>query len=262
MRSIRELASLAGRVALVTGGAGHIGSATCDVLEELGAQIAVADLPEALSRRGMEPSSRRQVFPTDLSDEQQTRTLVQEVLVECGQLDVLVHCAGYVGTTHAPGWNVELAEQTIEAWDKALRVNLTAAFILAQEAREPLSRSGQGSIVFMSSIYGAVSPVPQLYEGTTMHSPAAYGVSKAGIQQLARQLAVYYAPEIRVNVLVPGGVARGQDPRFVERYEERTPLKRMATEEDFKGAVAFLASGLSAYVTGQCLVVDGGWTIW
>jgi NAD(P)-dependent dehydrogenase (short-subunit alcohol dehydrogenase family) len=102
----------------------------------------------------------------------------------------------------------------------------------------------------------------RLYEGTPAGNPAAYGASKAGLLQLTRYLATVLAPKVRVNAITPGGVLRGQDTRFQERYVSRTPLGRMAVEEDFKGAFAYLASDASAYVTGQNVVVDGGWTAW
>ena len=148
------------------------------------------------------------------------------------------------------------------AWDNALRVNLTAAFVMAQEGRAALSASGYGSIVLFASTYGLVGPDMGLYADTDLANPVAYGVSKGGLIQLTRYLATVMAPGVRVNAIAPGGVSRGQPDAFRRRYETRTPLKRMAFEEDLKGAVAYLASDLSSYVTGHTLVVDGGWTAW
>ncbi len=113
-----------------------------------------------------------------------------------------------------------------------------------------------------ASIYGMVGPDFSLYAGTSMGNPAAYAASKGGLLQLTRYLATALAPRVRVNAITPGGIVRGQPPAFIERYVAKTPLGRMATEEDFKGAIAYLASDLSRYVTGQNLVVDGGWTAW
>jgi NAD(P)-dependent dehydrogenase (short-subunit alcohol dehydrogenase family) len=257
MSSIAELSSLTGRVALITGGAGHIGGAIGDALEAHGARVMVADL-KARSEDSV-PGGRTHL-PVDLSDPVATRGLVRDVIASAGRLDILIHAAAYVGTSDLPGWNVPFDQQSVEAWDAALRVNVTAAFALAQASREFLARGGKGSIVFISSIYGSVAPDFTLYDGTTMGNPAAYGTSKAALVQLARYLSALFAPAIRVNVLTPGGVWRDQPSAFVERYVARTPLRRMATEEDLKGPAVFLASDLSAYVTGHELVVDGGWT--
>jgi NAD(P)-dependent dehydrogenase (short-subunit alcohol dehydrogenase family) len=256
MRSIDELSSLDGRVALITGGAGHIGSAIGDALEEKGARVMIADIDD----RPGSAARERGRFTVDLHDPEATRGMVRDVVAAAGQLDILVHAAAYVGTSDLPGWNVPFDQQSVEAWDAALRVNVTAAFVLAQASREHLARSGSGSIVFLSSIYGAVAPDFRLYEGTSLGNPAAYGAGKGALVQLARYLSSVFAPSIRVNVLTPGGVWRNQPPVFVERYIARTPLRRMATEEDLKGPALFLASDLSAYVTGHELVVDGGWT--
>jgi NAD(P)-dependent dehydrogenase (short-subunit alcohol dehydrogenase family) len=133
---------------------------------------------------------------------------------------------------------------------------------MAQEARAALLASGHGSVILLASIYGLVGPDPTLYADTGLANPAAYGVSKGGIIQLTRYLATVMAPRVRVNAIAPGGVWREQPDVFRERYEARTPLRRMAVEEDLKGAVAYLASDLSSYVTGHTLVVDGGWTAW
>lgn len=252
MKKISERMDLKNRKVLVAGGAGHIGKAACDTLRELGATVAVLDLAVLGDL----------CFACDLRDETAARRCADAAVGRLGGLDILVHCAAFVGTTRLAGWAVPFEEQTVEAWDPALRVNLTSAFVLAQQTRPALRRSGRGSIILFSSIAGLVGPDNRLYEGTAMQSPAAYNASKGGILQLTRYLAAVLAPEIRVNAISPGGVWRNQPEVFHERYKSRTPLRRMATEEDMKGAVAFLAGDLSAYVTGHNLVVDGGYSIW
>ena len=254
--------SLQGRVALVTGGAGHIGSAIHDALRELGAEVAITDADPAGCRRVEQEGKAASVVLADLRDEAEVRGVVASTLARHRRLDILVHCAAYVAATPVAGWAVPFRDQKIEPWDDAMRVNLSSAFILAQEAAKPLAESGRGSIIFISSIYGMVGPDLSLYEGTEMGNPAAYAASKAGLLQLSRYLATVLAPSVRVNCITPGGVWRNQPEAFVDRYKAKTPLKRMAREEDFKGAVAYLASDLSSYVTGHNLVVDGGWTAW
>ena len=245
MKNIKQLINLKGRRALVTGGAGYIGRACCETLQELGAQVQVLDLPDC-----------------DLKDEKATRAFVCKTLQEMNGLDIFIHCAAYVGTTKRSGWAAPFEEQTVSAWDEAQRVNVTSAFVIVQEAKKALESSGYGSVILFDSIYGVVGPDMRLYEDTEMHNPVGGCVSKGALLQLTRYLATFLAPKVRVNAISPGGVFRNQPAAFCERYVARTPLKRMATEEDMKGAVAYLASDLSQYVTGHNLLVDGGWTAW
>lgn len=269
MRTIHDLVSLQGRSALVTGGAGHIGMAAAEALLEAGARVALLDLDAAAAARCAEGFNARwpgmaHAIPCNLADETATRTAARQAIAALGGLDILVHSAAFVGTTKTPGWSAPFAEQTVAAWDAGMRVNLTSAFVLTQEARQALAASGHGSVIFVSSIYGVVGSDAAVYEGTGMNADRvlAYSASKGGLLQLMRHLSTLLAPAIRVNTISPGGIERGQPEAFRKNYAARTPLKRMGTEEDMKGAVAYLASDLSAYVTGQNLMVDGGWTAW
>ncbi|MDO9541795.1 MAG: SDR family oxidoreductase [Kiritimatiellia bacterium] len=263
MRTIAKLMNLSGRKALITGGAGHIGRLTAETLLELGARVALVDLDANACKAGAKRMGNETLaFPCDLADEKAIRRVVRTATARMKGLDILVHCAAYVGTTKAAGWAVPFEEQTVAAWDMAMRVNLTAAFVMAQETQSALAASGHGSIILFSSTYGMVGPDMNLYENTKMANPAGYNASKGGLLQMMRYLATVMAPKIRVNAISPGGVWRNQPKVFKTRYEKRTPLKRMASEEDIKGAVAYLAGDLSAYVTGHNLVVDGGWTAW
>jgi NAD(P)-dependent dehydrogenase (short-subunit alcohol dehydrogenase family) len=267
MRTLKQLMDLQNRVALVTGGAGHIGRVIGESLAELGASIAVLDIDKSAANTvaadiAQNYNVKAAAFAVDLTDLAAVKAAPQTVVAEFGRLDIVVHSAAYGGDTQFPGWAVPFDEQTPEAFERALRVNLTAAFVLAQSARQPLTESGHGSIILISSIYGLVGPDMSLYEGTSMANPAGYGASKGGLLQLMRHLSTVFAPHVRVNAISPGGVWRQQPESFHARYRARTPLDRMATEEDLKGAAAYLASDLSSYVTGHNLVVDGGWTAW
>ena len=266
-RPLRELMSLKGRVAVITGGAGHIGSVAADGLAELGASIALIDVDDARGRDVAAGIASRWSAPTahyavDLEKPDEILRAVESIRSRFGRVDIVVSSAAFVGTTTLPGWVVPFAEQSAETWRRALEVNLTAPFVLLQALADDLKKSGHGSIVNISSIYGLSGPDWRLYEGTGIASPAAYAASKAGLIQLTKWLATTLAPDVRANAIAPGGVFRNTTEPFLGRYTARTPLARMATEEDIKGAVAYLASDLSSYVTGQCLAVDGGWTAW
>ncbi|MEJ5991364.1 SDR family oxidoreductase [Ramlibacter sp. PS3R-8] len=267
LRTLAELGDLSGRVAVLTGGAGHIGRAMAEALAERDAVVCLVDrdapaLQSAADALRGATGATVHALPVDLEDEAQRVALPQRVRDLCGRADVLVNNAGFVGDSALQGWVAPFEQQSIATWRRALEVNLTAAFHLAQLFAPLLQEGGHGSIVNVGSIYGVVGPDMDLYEGTAMGNPAAYAISKGGLVQATRWLATVLGPHVRVNCISPGGVARGQAPAFVQKYEARTPLKRMGREEDFKGAIAFLASDLSAWVTGQNLMVDGGWTAW
>lgn len=259
--------SLKGRVAVVTGGAGYIGSALCSALAEAGADVAVLDIEiegaqEVASSIHSELGRNTLALEIDLSDEQRTRTVPDRVIEQLGRIDILVNCAAFVGTSELEGWATTFPEQRLPAWRAALEVNLSSVFVLSQACMPALQQSGHGAIINVGSTYGVVGPDLRLYEGTAMGNPAAYAASKGGLLQLTRWLATVLAPDIRVNCMSPGGVWRNQPEAFLKRYVDRTPLKRMACEEDLKGAVVYLASDMSSYVTGQNIMVDGGWTVW
>lgn len=267
MRSVSDLMRIEDRVAIVTGGAGQIGLAIGEALVEQGARVVVVDLDQTacderaaiLEARG---SGEAIGCAADVSLPAQVGLMVDRVRKHWGRIDIVVNNAALTGTSDVPSYAVEFGRQSLRAWDAAMAVNLTATFILVQAARELLDATARGSIINVSSIYGLVGPNLELYAETAMGNPAAYGATKAGLIGLTRYLATVLAPRVRANAIAPGGVARNQPPSFVTRYERMVPMGRMATEEDFKGAIAYLASDASAYVTGQVIPIDGGWTAW
>lgn len=267
MTTVATLMSLKGRRALITGAAGRIGRVIAHTLAELGADLLLVDRPDAeyghlVSEIEQKWRVKARIAPCDLETQGARDRLIQTVQKQSEGLDVLVNNAAFVGTSGLQGWAVEFERQSVETWRRALEVNLTAAFDLSKGVAPLLKRSCGGAIVNVASIYGEFGPDYALYAGTDMGNPAAYAASKGGLIQLTRWLATTLAPEVRVNTISPGGVFRNQPDVFVKRYEARTPLARMATEDDFRGAIAYLASDLSKYVTGHNLAVDGGWGVW
>lgn len=265
--TIRELMNLKGRRALITGATGGIGKVMADTLAELGADLVLVDRPgsdfqsltEALTQRW---GTKVQYRYCDLEQQEQRTELIDWMKNSGEGINILINNAALVGTSELQGWAVPFEEQTVETWRRALEVNITAVFDLCKGLTPMLRAASGANIINIASIYGVYGPDWRLYEGTKMGNPAAYGVSKGGLIQFTRWLATTIAPNIRVNAISPGGIFRNQPEIFVKRYEAKTPLGRMATEDDFRGAVAYLSSDLSRYMTGQDLAVDGGWGIW
>lgn len=267
MTTIKELINLKGRCALITGATGGLGTVMAETLAELGADLVLVDRPgmdfqsltETLIQRwGIKIQCRH----CDLEQQEQRAELMEWLKSSGESLNILINNAAFVGTSGLQGWAVPFEEQTVETWRRALEVNLTAVFDLCQGLTAKLRVAEGASVINIASIYGEYGPDWSLYEGTAMSNPAAYGASKGGLIQFTRWLATTIAPHVRVNAISPGGVSRNQPEKFVQRYEARTPLGRMATEDDFRGVVAYLASDLSSYVTGQNVSVDGGWGVW
>jgi NAD(P)-dependent dehydrogenase (short-subunit alcohol dehydrogenase family) len=267
MSRIAELLKLKGRRALVTGAAGSLGRVIAETLAELGADLILVD--QEVSGHGFASAlSKRwcinvECLVCDLEDQMQRFDLIEQIKGERDKgLNILINNAAFVGSAELQGWAVPFEDQTIETWRRALEVNLTAVFDLSQGLSSLLKVAEGGSIINISSIYGMYAPDWKLYAGTNMSNPAGYAVSKGGLLQLTRWLATTIAPNVRVNAISPGGIFRNQPESFIKSYESKTPLGRMATEDDFRGAIAYLASDLSKYVTGENLLVDGGWGIW
>lgn len=252
---------------MITGATGALGSVMADTLAELGAELLLVDRPGSnfedltaslTGRWGVNVECQ----VCDLEHQSQRTELITKLKDSGKGLNILINNAAFVGTSNLTGWGVPFEEQTVETWRRALEINLTAIFELCQ-GLTPLLKEAQGaSIINIASIYGFIGPDWGIYEGTSMSNPAAYGASKGGLIQFTRWLATSISPKVRVNSISPGGVFRGQPTLFVHRYEAKTPLGRMATEDDFRGVIAFLGSDMASYITGQNLVVDGGFSAW
>ncbi len=268
MGNVFELFRLDGQVAIVTGGAGLLGSQLCDALAEAGAHVVVASRNlERCRTKSDQLRERGHASPLALSvdviQRDSVERMVTMVLSEFGRIDILVNNA-YSGTSNS------FEEMTAEEFDSALRGTLTGCFLCSQAVARPMTQAMHGVIINIASIYGLVSPDQRIYGATGNNSPCNYGPAKAGVIQLTRWLATHLATRgIRVNAISPGGVRNpanqdlpGYDDVFMKNYCARTPLGRLGNETDFKGAVVYLASEASAYVTGHNLVVDGGLTAW
>jgi len=259
---------LSGKVVVVTGGTGLLGSAYCAALAEHGAQVVVADLkaadPVGRAREVRSPAGEAALgVECDVSVEADVMRLFEEAMNRFGRVDVVLNNAAATGEHLMRQGAVftSFEESTLAVWETALRVNLTGVYLVAREGGKAMLKTGGGSLINVSSTYGVVGPDHRIYEGMPFNSLASYAASKAGVHGLTRWLATYWGRKgIRVNTLVPGGVENKHDPEFVRRYADRTPLGRMARREDMVGMVIFLASDASGYCTGQQYFVEGGWT--
>ena len=267
MTTLAQLMQMNDRRVLITGATGYLGRVMAETLAETGADLILVDRPGS-DFTTLEGQLRDQwkvkVFSLscDLEIQDERESMLGIVKADGIGLDCLINNAAFVGASDLQGWVTKFDAQTIDTWRRAIEVNLTAAFHLSQTFAPELRASKGGNIINIASIYGEFGPDWGLYEGTEMGNPAAYSASKGGLLQLTRWLSTTMAPLVRVNAISPGGVFRNQPELFVNRYVAKTPLCRMATEDDFRGAVAYLATAMSSYVTGQTLRVDGGWGVW
>ena len=274
--TIQDKFDLSGRVAVVTGGAGLLGAEFCRTLAEAGAAVVVVDLnasasqatADALTKNGYEVLA----VPTDITNPTSVNGLVEKVLSTFGRLDVLVNSAALDPKFDAEAMKKGITpgafeDYPLDQWNAALGVNLTGMFLVTQACVRPMIEQGKkGSIINICSTYGLNGPDQRIYiKGgeRVAFKPVYYTVTKAGVMGFTKYLAAYYAEtEIRVNALTPGGVFNNHEDYFVKNYSAKTILGRMAKQDEMNGALLFLASDASSYMTGNNVVVDGGWTAW
>lgn len=273
---IQEKFDLSGRVAVVTGGVGLLGTEFCRTLAEAGASVAVVDLNGDAAKKIADSLNKdgyvAKAFVTDITKPDSVNQMAASVLSDFGRLDVLVNSAALdpkfdpdaASKGIAPG---AFEDYPLEQWNAAMSVNLTGMFLVTQACVKPMIEQGKkGSIINICSTYGLNGPDQRIYikDGRRVaFKPVYYTVTKAGVMGFTKYLSAYYAgTEIRVNALTPGGVFNDHEDYFVRNYSAKTILGRMAKKDEMNGALLFLASDASSYMTGNNVVVDGGWTAW
>lgn len=269
MAGFPQIFSLDNKVALVTGALGLIGKHHCDALAEAGANVIVCDLDSTKCIEFAKSLPKKSIgVGADITKKNFVKELLDKTLKEFGKIDILINNAAINDMFENPQAAEEQSKfenYPLELWQKSLDVNVTGMFLCCQILGSVMASAGSGSIINIASTYGIVAPDQSLYrksDGTqSFYKSAAYPVTKGAVISFTRFLAAYWGKKgVRVNTLSPGGVENNQDEYFIDNYKRKTLLDRMAQPTDYKGALVFLASDASCYMTGANLVVDGGWT--
>ena len=269
--SFEKIFSLEGKTVIVAGAAGLIGQEQCKALSDFGASVVVCDIElDKAEKIAGELNKNSFAALLDVTSEDSIKRVKNTILSKTNSIDALVNNAAINDIFKNDS---SLLEQSMfenystELWKKSLDVNLTGTFLCCKIFGSAMAEKGMGSIINVASTYGMVGPDQSIYTNENgeqkFYKSPSYPASKGAIINFTRYLAAYWGRKgIRVNTLSPGGVENNQDNYFIENYSRKTMLGKMARPEDYSGAVVFLASDASAYMTGANLVVDGGWTAW
>jgi NAD(P)-dependent dehydrogenase (short-subunit alcohol dehydrogenase family) len=269
---MNNLFNLEGKNIILTGGAGMLGSYFSRTLVDNGANLAILDLnQQAVTKLANELKSDHSKvigIECDVSNELSVENAVQGVISEFGRIDVLINNAA-TKSDDLKAFFQPFEKYSLETWQKIMSVNIDGMFLMAKHVgAHMIDNKIPGSIIQTSSIYGVVAPDQRIYEGSDylgmkINTPAVYSASKAAVIGLTQYLASYWgAAGIRVNTITPGGIKSGQNETFIKNYSNRIPLGRMGEPTDLFGALIFLSSDSSRYITGQNIIVDGGLTCW
>lgn len=265
-----ELFSLKGKTAIVTGACGLLGKQHCLALAEAGAKVIAADVNEAATKSfAQELGDGHLGIELDVSSDLSVMEAKEAIMIRYGKIDVLVNNAAINDMFENPTAALELSKfenYPLSLWKKSIDVNVTGVFLCSQIFGSVMAAAQSGSIINIASTYAVTAPDQKLYQNEkseqTFYKSAAYPTTKGAVLSFTKFLAAYWGNRnIRVNALSPGGVQNGQEDFFIKNYSIRTVLGRMADKTDYKGAIVFLASDASSYMTGANLVVDGGWTV-
>jgi NAD(P)-dependent dehydrogenase (short-subunit alcohol dehydrogenase family) len=264
-----DLFLLDGKTAIVTGALGLLGRRHCEALAQAGANVVVADLNgEQAIQFAAKLGDKHLGIAINVTSKDSLKTALEVILNKYGTIDILVNNAAINDMFEHPELAAEQSafeNYPLDSFQKSLDVNVTGVFLCSQVFGAKMAEQGSGSIINVASTYGMVGPDQSIYRNEAgeqaFYKSAVYPVTKGAVINFTRFLAAYWGNKgVRVNTLSPGGVENGQDSFFVQNYSAKTLLGRMAQSTDYQGALVFLASDASAYMTGANLVVDGGWT--
>jgi NAD(P)-dependent dehydrogenase (short-subunit alcohol dehydrogenase family) len=255
---------LSDKVIVITGGCGLIGKAFCEAAAQFGAHIVVADIPASEPEKMAATLEERhgkkmKGFALNVTKKEEVTSLLNFVVEHFGQIDGLVNA--HQNKSHLKFIPFENVPE--ENWDTVVEVNLKGTFLMCQVLGSYMAERGKGSIINIPSTYSVVAPNQNLYKGTTLGCPAEYSASKGGIDALSRYLASYWASKgVRVNMITPHGVWNHHEEKFQENFSNFSPMQRLSYNHEVAGAMIYLMSDASSYVTGDNMLVEGGWTVW
>ena len=250
---------------LITGSTGFLGNYLSTELAKNESKLILVDKDSKRlknqKKKILQLTKHVKIYCCDFLDYKNRKIVFNNIRKENRKIDCLLNNASIVGDENLTGWNDTFENQSIESWRKCLEVNLTSAFELVKIVKKSLTQSMEPTIINVSSIYGVLAPNLKLYSGGKIYNPAAYSVSKSGLNYLTKWLASNLAPKIRVNSISLGGIKRSQGLKFVKKYSDTTLLRRMCLEKDVLGTVIFLSTKMSSYITGENIMLDGGKSI-
>ena len=277
-KNTKDLFDLKDKIIVITGGSGFLGSEFSSTLSDVGAIPIILDKNtaslELLKKKFIKKKQRGLFFLVDLNNETKVNVVINSIIKKYRKIDCLINAAGLTGEDMLKtdsNFFEKFENYDFKLWQKSLNGNLSSTFILTKSVAKHMLKRKKGSIINIASDVGIISPDHRIYEankkinykGVNFNTPLSYSVAKSGIISMTRYLATYWAKKgIRVNCVSPAGVYKKHNKKFVKQLSERIPLGRMAKSDELNGAIIYLCSNASSYVTGHNLVVDGGRTIW
>ena len=264
--SVKKMNNLSEKVVFLTGAAGLLGTQYATALSSVGANVVLADINYNKCKKiEKELKEKNNVSPfsikMDISNKKSIDNAIAKVMKKFSKIDVLVNNAVFPETQKER--SIQFEKFPLELWNDIFAVNVTGVFLCNQKIGSIMVKQKKGSIINISSMYGVVAADQRIYGNSGLNSTAAYAVTKSSLFNFTRYLASYWRNTgVRINTLTLGGVENNQDPKFIQKYSEKTMIGRMAKKNEFTGALIFLASDASSYMTGSNMVVDGGWTAW
>ena len=269
MNSSTNLFDLKNKTVILTGSAGRLGSRFAEVLSNVGANVVLVDIDEQKNSK-LEKSlvkkfhTKPMLSTTDISNQDQVRKMVKNTLKKYGGIDVLINNAHFLPRDD-PRIDTSFEKYPLDLWEESMQKNMIGLFLCCQEVGKVMKKQSKGVILNVSSIYGIQGSDQRIYGNSKLNTPSFYALTKGGMVNFTRYLAAYWNRKgIRVNTLTLGGVRddKLQNKNFIQKYSQKTMIGRMANKEDYDGAILFLCSNASSYMTGSNLVIDGGWSAW